>query len=115
MSSSYLRTYIVVFSIIGYCIIWKGKIDVSGRVEVYKHIRSISLFIYNNFGYFVRCMLSHSEFREELVNAFVCNVVDDDLSNNINPSSVDVVTLVRVGNHLIQWFSFLLLVITHFL
>lgn len=59
-------------------------------------------------------MQSHSEFREERVNAFVCNVVDDDLSRNVNPSSVDVVTLVRVGNHLIQLFSFLLLVITHF-
>lgn len=59
-------------------------------------------------------MQSHSEFSEERVNAFVCNVVDDDLSRNVNPSSVDVVTLVRVGNHLIQLFSFLLLVITHF-
>lgn len=57
-------------------------------------------------------MQSHSEFREERVNAFVCNVVNDDLSRNVNPSSVDVVTLVRVGNHLIQLFSFLLLVIT---
>ncbi|KAH9713458.1 methyltransferase 12 domain-containing protein [Citrus sinensis] len=36
---------------------------------------------------------SHSEFREERVNAFVCNVVNDDLSRNVNPSSVDVVTL----------------------
>lgn len=59
-------------------------------------------------------MQSHSEFREERVNAFVCNVVNDDLSRNVNPSLVDVVTLVRVGNHLIQLFSFLLLVITHF-
>ncbi|KAH9665046.1 methyltransferase 12 domain-containing protein [Citrus sinensis] len=38
-------------------------------------------------------MQSHSEFREERVNAFVCNVVNDDLSRNVNPSSVDVVTL----------------------
>lgn len=37
---------------------------------------------------------SHSEFREERVNAFVCNVVNDDLSRNVNPSSVDVVTLI---------------------
>lgn len=41
----------------------------------------------------IELVKSHSEFREERVNAFVCNVVDDDLSKNVNPSSVDVVTL----------------------
>lgn len=45
-------------------------------------------------------MQSHVVFQEDRVNAFVCNVIDDNLSDYINPSSVDVVTLVRIGNFL---------------
>ncbi|KAA8541667.1 hypothetical protein F0562_022819 [Nyssa sinensis] len=37
---------------------------------------------------------SHVDFNEERINAFVCNVVNDDLCNRIMPSSIDVITLV---------------------
>uniref|UniRef100_A0A5B6ZX39 Methyltransferase type 12 domain-containing protein n=1 Tax=Davidia involucrata TaxID=16924 RepID=A0A5B6ZX39_DAVIN len=37
---------------------------------------------------------SHSDFNEERINAFVCNVVNDNLCNRIMPSSIDVITLV---------------------
>ena len=42
-------------------------------------------------------MQSHVGFKEDRINAFVCDVVDDSLSEKISPSSVDVVTLVRPG------------------
>ncbi|XP_031251898.1 uncharacterized methyltransferase C3H7.11-like isoform X2 [Pistacia vera] len=42
----------------------------------------------------IELVKSHAEFRQDRVNAFVCNVIDDNLSENINPSSVDVVTLI---------------------
>ncbi|KAK0596562.1 hypothetical protein LWI29_016801 [Acer saccharum] len=37
--------------------------------------------------------LSHVGFKEDRINAFVCDIVDDSLSEKIIPSSVDVVTL----------------------
>ncbi|XWS12101.1 hypothetical protein CRYUN_Cryun37aG0061500 [Craigia yunnanensis] len=40
---------------------------------------------------------SHVEFRGDRVNAFVCDVTVDNLLKRINPSSVDVITLVRVA------------------
>ncbi|MBA0725937.1 hypothetical protein Golax_001796 [Gossypium laxum] len=39
---------------------------------------------------------SHAEFKEDRVNAFLCDVTVDNLLERINPSSVDVITLVRV-------------------
>ncbi|KAJ4717851.1 Methyltransferase-like protein [Melia azedarach] len=42
----------------------------------------------------IQLVKSHLEFREDRVNAFVCDAVRDDLSAKINPSSVDVVTLI---------------------
>ncbi|MBA0814064.1 hypothetical protein Gohar_019911 [Gossypium harknessii] len=41
-------------------------------------------------------MQSHAEFKEDRVNAFLCDVTVDNLLERINPSSVDVITLVRV-------------------
>lgn len=41
-------------------------------------------------------MQSRVEFREDRINAFVCDVTVDNLLETINPSSVDVITLVRV-------------------
>ncbi|KAK1577793.1 hypothetical protein Q3G72_024843 [Acer saccharum] len=38
-------------------------------------------------------MQSHVGFKEDRINAFVCDIVDDSLSEKIIPSSVDVVTL----------------------
>ncbi|XP_052175645.1 uncharacterized protein LOC127790280 isoform X2 [Diospyros lotus] len=37
---------------------------------------------------------SHVDFNEEQVNAFVCDVVEDDLCDKVMPSSVDVATLI---------------------
>ncbi|KAL8043400.1 hypothetical protein ABFX02_09G117500 [Erythranthe guttata] len=37
---------------------------------------------------------SHSQFYENRINAFICDVVDEDLCGKILPSSVDVVTLI---------------------
>ncbi|XP_044485906.1 uncharacterized methyltransferase C3H7.11-like isoform X1 [Mangifera indica] len=42
----------------------------------------------------IELVKSHVVFQEDRVNAFVCNVIDDNLSDYINPSSVDVVTLI---------------------
>ncbi|KAK9282406.1 hypothetical protein L1049_005323 [Liquidambar formosana] len=42
----------------------------------------------------IRLVKSHEYFREDRVNAFVCDVIDDDLSDKIMPSSIDVVTLI---------------------
>ncbi|XP_068635277.1 uncharacterized protein [Aristolochia californica] len=39
---------------------------------------------------------SHKEFREDKVNAFICDLTVDDLLEKISPSSVDIVTLVFV-------------------
>lgn len=39
-------------------------------------------------------MQSNVHFRGDRVNAFVCDVTNDDLSDEIKPSSVDVITLV---------------------
>ncbi|KAG8501891.1 hypothetical protein CXB51_004658 [Gossypium anomalum] len=39
---------------------------------------------------------SHAEFKEDRVNAFLCDVTVENLLERINPSSVDVITLVRV-------------------
>lgn len=36
---------------------------------------------------------SHAEFKEDRVNAFLCDVTVDNLLERINPSSVDVITL----------------------
>ncbi|XVE88677.1 hypothetical protein DITRI_Ditri19aG0088200 [Diplodiscus trichospermus] len=41
----------------------------------------------------VALVKSHLEFREDRVNAFVCDVTADNLLKRINPSSVDVITL----------------------
>lgn len=41
-------------------------------------------------------MQLHAEFKEDRVNAFLCDVTVDNLLERINPSSVDVITLVRV-------------------
>ncbi|MBA0600729.1 hypothetical protein Gorai_003929 [Gossypium raimondii] len=38
-------------------------------------------------------MQSHAEFKEDRVNAFLCDVTVDNLLERINPSSVDVITL----------------------
>ncbi|TYI85648.1 hypothetical protein E1A91_D04G010500v1 [Gossypium mustelinum] len=37
---------------------------------------------------------SHAEFKEDRVNAFLCDVTVDNLLERINPSSVDVITLI---------------------
>ncbi|XP_078427730.1 S-adenosyl-L-methionine-dependent methyltransferases superfamily protein [Wolffia australiana] len=37
---------------------------------------------------------AHKDYREDRMNAFVCDLTADDLSDKIKPSSVDVVTLV---------------------
>ncbi|XVE88678.1 hypothetical protein DITRI_Ditri19aG0088200 [Diplodiscus trichospermus] len=42
----------------------------------------------------VALVKSHLEFREDRVNAFVCDVTADNLLKRINPSSVDVITLI---------------------
>ncbi|KAK1578617.1 hypothetical protein Q3G72_031721 [Acer saccharum] len=42
----------------------------------------------------IELVKSHVGFKEDRINAFVCDVVDDNLSEKISPSSVDVVTLV---------------------
>lgn len=41
-------------------------------------------------------MQSHADFREDHINAFVCDVSSSDLYDIIKPSSIDVVTLVSV-------------------
>ncbi|KAH7857261.1 hypothetical protein Vadar_010659 [Vaccinium darrowii] len=38
--------------------------------------------------------LSHEDFNEDRVNAFLCDVVNDDLCDTMMPSSIDVVTLI---------------------
>ena len=48
-------------------------------------------------------MQSHMDFNEDQVNAFVCDVGNDDLCDRIMPSSIDVITLVRAGNKLITY------------
>lgn len=40
----------------------------------------------------------HKEFTEARINAFVCDLTVDDLSEEISPSSIDVVTMV------VEWF-----------
>ncbi|KAL7212451.1 hypothetical protein ACSBR2_015191 [Camellia fascicularis] len=40
-----------------------------------------------------RCM-THKDFMETRVNAFVCDLTADDLSPHISPSSVDIVTML---------------------
>ncbi|KAF8401029.1 hypothetical protein HHK36_014332 [Tetracentron sinense] len=42
----------------------------------------------------IRLVKSHRVFREDRVNAFVCDVTNGDLCEKIVPSSVDVVTLI---------------------
>lgn len=42
-------------------------------------------------------MQSHVKFKEDRVNAFVYDVTVDNLLERINPSSVDVITLVSVA------------------
>ncbi|GJY06746.1 gypsy type transposase [Tanacetum coccineum] len=37
---------------------------------------------------------SHTNFREDQMNVFVCNIAEDNLSDHIMPASVDIVTLV---------------------
>lgn len=37
---------------------------------------------------------SHREYTETCINAFVCDLTSDDLSKQIAPSSVDIVTMV---------------------
>ncbi|MBA0665650.1 hypothetical protein Goklo_002137 [Gossypium klotzschianum] len=37
---------------------------------------------------------SHAEFKEDRVNAFLCDVTVDNLLERINPSSVDVITMI---------------------
>jgi methyltransferase-like protein 6 len=49
----------------------------------------------------VNLVKAHQEYSEQRVNAFVCDVTAEDLSAFIAPSSVDVVTLVRVLNKLL--------------
>ena len=39
-------------------------------------------------------MQAHKDFNDDRVAAFVCDLTADDLSNNISPSSVDVVMMV---------------------
>ncbi|TYH20773.1 hypothetical protein ES288_A05G455800v1 [Gossypium darwinii] len=41
----------------------------------------------------VALVKSHAEFKEDRVNAFLCDVTVDNLLEKINPSSVDVITL----------------------
>lgn len=38
----------------------------------------------------------HRDFTEARVNAFVCDLTIDDLYQHISPSSVDIVTMVRM-------------------
>ncbi|KAG4203548.1 hypothetical protein ERO13_A05G406900v2 [Gossypium hirsutum] len=42
----------------------------------------------------VALVKSHAEFKEDRVNAFLCDVTVDNLLEKINPSSVDVITLI---------------------
>ncbi|XVF74365.1 hypothetical protein PTKIN_Ptkin13bG0104800 [Pterospermum kingtungense] len=42
----------------------------------------------------VALVKSHVEFREDRINAFVCDVTVDNLLERINPSSVDVISLI---------------------
>ncbi|XP_052175644.1 uncharacterized protein LOC127790280 isoform X1 [Diospyros lotus] len=42
----------------------------------------------------IKLLTSHVDFNEEQVNAFVCDVVEDDLCDKVMPSSVDVATLI---------------------
>ncbi|PPD98533.1 hypothetical protein GOBAR_DD04442 [Gossypium barbadense] len=42
----------------------------------------------------VALVKSHAEFKEDRVNAFLCDVTVDNLLERINPSSVDVITLI---------------------
>ncbi|XP_047325112.1 uncharacterized protein LOC124928904 [Impatiens glandulifera] len=44
----------------------------------------------------VNLVKAHKDFSEARVNAFVCDLTADDLSQNIPPSSVDVVTMIFV-------------------
>ncbi|KAL5757441.1 hypothetical protein ACOSP7_020052 [Xanthoceras sorbifolium] len=60
---------------------------VSAYPKLYVHACDIS-------PYAVELVKSHMGFREDRINAFVFDVVDDSLSEKINPSSVDVVTLI---------------------
>lgn len=39
---------------------------------------------------------SHADHKETQVNAFVCDVTEEDLCDRLAPSSVDIVTLVRL-------------------
>ncbi|PWA37309.1 methyltransferase-like protein 6 [Artemisia annua] len=36
---------------------------------------------------------SHTNFREDQMNVFVCNIAEDNLCDHIMPASVDIVTL----------------------
>ena len=36
----------------------------------------------------------HKDFKESQVSAFVCDLTVDDLSKEISPSSIDIVTMV---------------------
>ncbi|RVW70463.1 hypothetical protein CK203_058343 [Vitis vinifera] len=38
-------------------------------------------------------MLTHKDFTENRVSAFVCDLTVDDLSEHISPSSVDIITM----------------------
>ncbi|PWA93101.1 methyltransferase-like protein 6 [Artemisia annua] len=42
----------------------------------------------------VTLVKSHTDFREDQMNVFVCNIAEDGLSDHITPASVDIVTLV---------------------
>ncbi|PWA42059.1 methyltransferase-like protein 6 [Artemisia annua] len=42
----------------------------------------------------VTLVKSHTDFREDQMNVFVCNIAEDDLCDHITPASVDIVTLV---------------------
>ncbi|KAL2462446.1 S-adenosyl-L-methionine-dependent methyltransferase superfamily protein [Forsythia ovata] len=42
----------------------------------------------------VTLVKSHSNFTEDRINVFLCDVTNDDLTKNVLPSSIDVVTLI---------------------
>lgn len=46
------------------------------------------------------------KFDEDRINAFICDVVNDDLSEKINPCSVDIITLVRINGQYISIWTF---------
>ncbi|PWA45676.1 methyltransferase-like protein 6 [Artemisia annua] len=41
-------------------------------------------------------MESHTNFHEDQMNVFVCNIAEDNLCDHITPASVDIVTLFRL-------------------